>query len=209
MITLPKRALDLAGQRFGELTAMHPVANEQRGVLWHCECDCGRPALRYAASLMASRRDHGSPACHQCLAEARRGRALARRARYHEALLDCWERLGTLYPISGGVEDIDYWGHVEEPMRFTTVVGWNETNYRGEDDARECRLADVAELFEVSRERIRCIEVLALQKLRATITNESMKTERAKPSRPRKRLQTSGDWQRWADEVAASGWLEQ
>jgi len=64
---------------FGELLALYPFDTQQRGVLWWCQCNCGRFAVRYAAELMGSRRDHRKPCCSECLAELRRGQRLQRR----------------------------------------------------------------------------------------------------------------------------------
>ena len=39
---LPKNAKDLTGQRFGRLIAVEPIDSiPGKGVIWHCQCDCG------------------------------------------------------------------------------------------------------------------------------------------------------------------------
>ena len=37
------RAMDITGQRFGQLTALYPTTerDQKHSVLWHCRCDCG------------------------------------------------------------------------------------------------------------------------------------------------------------------------
>ena len=37
------RPVDITGQRFGDLTALHPLyaRNARRSMLWHCRCSCG------------------------------------------------------------------------------------------------------------------------------------------------------------------------
>lgn len=41
-----KKAVDIAGKRFGRLTAMEPTSARSNGsVVWRCSCDCGRDAL--------------------------------------------------------------------------------------------------------------------------------------------------------------------
>ena len=48
------RMKDIAGQRFGMLTALRP-SNQRRGgsVVWECLCDCGKNALVQADSLLS------------------------------------------------------------------------------------------------------------------------------------------------------------
>lgn len=44
---LQERAKDIAGRRFGRLTAQHPTGERRNGsVLWDCVCDCGKE-VRY------------------------------------------------------------------------------------------------------------------------------------------------------------------
>ena len=46
------RLSDLAGQRFGKLTAVRPTDKRQEGsVVWECKCDCGNTSFVTAASL--------------------------------------------------------------------------------------------------------------------------------------------------------------
>lgn len=51
-IVSQKSRNDLAGQRFGRLTAIHPTEQRANGsIVWECQCDCGKTALASAASL--------------------------------------------------------------------------------------------------------------------------------------------------------------
>ena len=52
---LAGRARDIASQRFGSLTALHPLAERRRGsVMWLCRCDCGRECAYTYNELMYS-----------------------------------------------------------------------------------------------------------------------------------------------------------
>ena len=54
--------VDLTGQRFGKLVALHPTEERKRGrVVWECLCDCGNTALVAADSL--KRKDTTSCGC--------------------------------------------------------------------------------------------------------------------------------------------------
>jgi hypothetical protein len=46
---------DLSGQRFGRLTALHPVAKRRvdGGLFWSCQCDCGSTTEVHGRSLRA------------------------------------------------------------------------------------------------------------------------------------------------------------
>ena len=43
--------IDLAGQRFGNLTVIERSGSRNREALWHCKCDCGKETLSRSASL--------------------------------------------------------------------------------------------------------------------------------------------------------------
>lgn len=53
--------LDLAGRRFGLLVAVRAVGNKSRGVLWHCQCDCG--GSKEIVSFRLTRGVYGSCGC--------------------------------------------------------------------------------------------------------------------------------------------------
>ena len=47
------RAKDIAGRRFGRLTALHPLEERRCGsVLWQCRCDCGKETAYSYLELM-------------------------------------------------------------------------------------------------------------------------------------------------------------
>ena len=79
---------NIAGQRFGELTAVEASSTTRYGVIWRCICTCGNWVLRSVADLRY-RRSMGSsqmcPACHeqhtQELAFLRWGKTSDERAR--------------------------------------------------------------------------------------------------------------------------------
>ena len=50
------RALSIAGQRFGQLTAIRPTEKRQNGqVVWECTCDCGNTAYFGASNLKSGK----------------------------------------------------------------------------------------------------------------------------------------------------------
>lgn len=77
--------LELAGQEFGELTAIEPAGATRLGVVWRCVCRCGAEQLRTAAVLMYARRNNVTPMCPRCLGEWRRGAGIDRRSRQRAA----------------------------------------------------------------------------------------------------------------------------
>lgn len=51
-ISLPYRADDITGQRFGRLVALGPIGrNDRRSIVWRCLCDCGKHTDVTAVSL--------------------------------------------------------------------------------------------------------------------------------------------------------------
>lgn len=58
------RRTDLAGQRFGRLTALRPAGNIGGRTVWLCRCDCGREVAVKTARLRDGRaKTCGSPDC--------------------------------------------------------------------------------------------------------------------------------------------------
>ena len=47
------KAKNLAGQRFGKLTALYRAANQGKSVMWKCRCDCGNEKNVRADSLVS------------------------------------------------------------------------------------------------------------------------------------------------------------
>ena len=61
-VPIGQQPLDLAGQRFGLLVAIHRVELiPNRGVVWLCRCDCGRHTKAVTADLRAGK--HRSCGC--------------------------------------------------------------------------------------------------------------------------------------------------
>lgn len=95
--TLPKGAKDLAGQRFGRLTALYPLGSEPgKGVIWHCRCDCGGTKDVPSTRLLGKKTQ--SCGCikrelteKQNITGKRYGRLVAVEFRYYdENHKDCW-----------------------------------------------------------------------------------------------------------------------
>ena len=94
---LPKRAKDLTGQRFGRLVAVEPIDSiPGKGVIWHCQCDCGGTKDVPSAGLLAKRTQ--SCGCikrelkeKQNIAGKRFGRLVAVEFKYYnDNHNDCW-----------------------------------------------------------------------------------------------------------------------
>lgn len=49
------KPLDLAGVRFGRLTAIRPDSQTEQGVLWECRCTCGRTVVLHGKRLRYGR----------------------------------------------------------------------------------------------------------------------------------------------------------
>lgn len=57
-----KAAIDLAGQKFGKLTAIEPTKDRSRtSVIWKCKCDCGN--ICYVSAGDLHRKDHYTMSC--------------------------------------------------------------------------------------------------------------------------------------------------
>jgi hypothetical protein len=66
--------MDITGQRFGKLTALHIVRKGASGNRWLCLCDCGEFAVRTAGALSYAIKNHRVSQCVEC-----RGRAASQR----------------------------------------------------------------------------------------------------------------------------------
>lgn len=127
-IELPKRALDLRGERFGMLTARYPTKSyhASQTVSWVCWCDCGGWAVRPAGTLMYGRRKGSEPACIKCVAELRRGLTQAYVDRRVEGFLHAWETYGTLYsPDYNDFSELQMLD-VADDNPITVEPGWKE-----------------------------------------------------------------------------------
>ena len=94
---LPKNAKDLTGQRFGRLVAVEPMDSiPGKGVIWHCQCDCGGTKDVPSTRLLAKKTQ--SCGCikrelkeKQNITGKRFGRLVAVEFRYYnDNHDDCW-----------------------------------------------------------------------------------------------------------------------
>lgn len=55
---MPRKIIDLTGQRFGRLTAVKclGIGGTRLIAQWECKCDCGKTAIAYGADLRAGTR---------------------------------------------------------------------------------------------------------------------------------------------------------
>jgi hypothetical protein len=162
--------LDLRGQRFGELVAMLPVGRTRGSVRWLCQCDCGRPATRTAAQLVASRKDHFSPACHRCLAELQRGRNADARENRRSWLLELWDDRGELWTnaqLEKLEKQIREESQLTEPEDASPPFRVMEAEpVSSHKDTRAVMLRqEIGDYFGLSAERIRQIELIAFSKI--------------------------------------------
>jgi hypothetical protein len=63
---MPTPALQLAGRRFGKLTALHVVEKSRLGYMWLLQCDCGGLAIRRAAALTVAEKNGATSSCRTC-----------------------------------------------------------------------------------------------------------------------------------------------
>lgn len=94
----PHGGMKLAGQKFGELTAIRAVGRRATyGMLWLCRCDCGRMAIRLAGKLTWAVKNGHTPACSECNSGARSGHFIERRSVSAEQLAAAFYEYGSLY----------------------------------------------------------------------------------------------------------------
>ena len=48
---MPRKRIDLTGQRFGKLVVLEPAENIGRKTAWHCLCDCGQECVVMSGHL--------------------------------------------------------------------------------------------------------------------------------------------------------------
>ncbi len=80
------RGHDIAGKRFGMLTAIRPVERNKQGIVWICRCDCGGLALRAVARLNRAKKEGQQSGCRLCNEEVFRGYLEAKRLGWLETL---------------------------------------------------------------------------------------------------------------------------
>jgi len=174
-IELSERAHDIRGSVFGKLTALRPVGSSQRGILWLCECECGRHAIRTVAALRSAVKDNSEAQCAECVQELRRGTSEDRRAIWRERHLLNWYTNGNLYSV-GQLEVIKRL-ITEDLLEIEFPVGeapTDTTDDHGHDqpepygavyDGVEHTLDEIGIEFDVTRERVRQISLSAMRNL--------------------------------------------
>lgn len=96
-LELGPNAIDLRGQKFGQLEPLRVVAKRHVGNVWLCLCDCGRFAARTAAALRQAVKDNETPMCQQCRDELSRGLHIEAGNHRLEGLRRLWRRRRKLY----------------------------------------------------------------------------------------------------------------
>lgn len=85
---LSARTKDIAGQRFGKLTAILEVPSDKKGAVWLCVCDCGKTGEYVGWHL---RRDvHYSCGCAKRPAGAKKPQKLTAAQLQHKRLYNVW-----------------------------------------------------------------------------------------------------------------------
>jgi hypothetical protein len=174
-IQLSERAHNIRGRTFGKLTALRPVGSNQRGVLWLCECECGRHAIRVTAALRSNEKEASESQCAECAQELRRGTWEAKREIWRESFLLNWYERGNLYSegqlksmerlITEDLREIDF-PVGERPPDTTDDHGHDQPEpYGAVCDGTEYILDEIGAEFDVTRERARQICLRAMSKL--------------------------------------------
>jgi len=174
-IDLPRLAYDIHGQAFGALTALRPIGNGRRGVLWLCGCECGRHAIRTTAALRQAKKNNKEAQCIECLRELHRGRLNHRTEWYHEFYLLHWYEHGSLYTY-GQLEAIER--HITQDLRAIEFPvgepppdvldghGYDQPEpYDAVSDGNNYTLSEIGVEFDLSPERVRQIFLIAARKL--------------------------------------------
>lgn len=175
-IELPERAHDIQGRVFGALTALRPVDKNQRGVLWLCECECGRHAIRTTARLQQAKKNNVESQCATCQRELYRGVLSVRADFWREFYLLHWYEHGSLYTerqldaiedhITEDLREMDF--PVGEPLPDTSDgngIVQPERYYEMICDEPGQTLKEIGLVFGVNRERVRQICLIAMNKL--------------------------------------------
>lgn len=174
-IDLPGRAHDIRGEVFGSLTALRPVGNGQLGVLWLCECACGRYALRHKAALRRAANNEQESQCLECIRELHRGRLQDNSEFLKEIHLLHWHKYGNLYThnqlkkierdITQKLRDLEF--PVGEPQPDTIDGHGHDQQepYGTVCDGNEHILSEIGEFYGVSSERARQMCLGAMSKL--------------------------------------------
>lgn len=160
--------------RFGELLLDRPATTEHPDV-WVCTClGCGARVTRSLRGLQKAKRRGHISACIVCRNERRRGAQQLPLTVREMRLLWQWECLGSLY----SPDETERETQALREIVGRACGGWQRSLRRvsvvePDDDAEaevpvgEATLGEVAELLNVSRERVRQIQQRALATLRA------------------------------------------
>lgn len=174
-IKLSKLAHDIQGEVFGKLTALRPVGRNRLGILWLCECECGRHAIRQTAALRRASRENMEAQCVECLHELSRGATKANAERWHEFYLAYWYEHGTLYTdnqleatkrlIVEELRALDFpVGEPQEDEHDSHEYDQPEP-YGALSDGTSYTLDEIGLEFDISRERVRQICLNGMRKL--------------------------------------------
>ena len=156
------------GDRFGSLTVMECMGAHSQGHEYLLECDCGRQTFRTTGYLNQAIKRGYEPCCYECWWELRRGWAINRRQMRGERFLEAWAEWKSLYASSYDEREtrvlLEEAGL--EPELGITVFVPEELPSKGGEQPEGMTLQEIADNFEITRERIRQIESRALRKLR-------------------------------------------
>ena len=112
------RAVDITGQRFGRLVALHPTEKRRSGkVLWKCACDCGNTTLATPNALKSG----NTTSCGCVYKETRRGRL--KHGMTGERLYRIWKGMHTRC-LNSSAWDYKYYGG----RGITICDEWNGEN---------------------------------------------------------------------------------
>lgn len=169
------RAVDIAGEVFGDLVAERRdhLSEDGRGWVWQCMClGCGARLFRPVGQLRSAAKNGAGSACIVCRTEARNGRAWQRRARMAEV----YAKAGTYWPgrsidvlVDAVREALETEGHhPPAPDLNDTGESWEPGSYDGrrlpdlhivdvgEDRTLEC--CECADWFSTGLGCVSCLE---------------------------------------------------
>jgi hypothetical protein len=174
----------IAGDVVGQLTLVQVVGKGPRSALWECTCSCGNVTIRPGHALKHSKKYGQQSMCRDCIRKAR----VARSRKWHEdrrhwlkieMFRRTWEATGSLYSD----RYIEMMTHeIREDLDLPTPIEGLPADPRAEEDYEcaskfpiypdwepEMTLEEVGAVMGITRERVRQIEAIALNKLRRTM----------------------------------------
>lgn len=104
--------IDIAGQRYGMLTALEQVGTGKGGAIWRCRCDCGAEVLTTTAKLRSGRK-------HSCGCDTGHTERVARRQQNDP---------DTLYPRDGSNRLYRIYNHIK--LRCGLMKGADERHLK-------------------------------------------------------------------------------